>query len=310
MIDSRRKLPQAQGNLFSGGRPRAGPERIVSVSELTGELKGLIEGRFPRVSVRGEVSNFHGAWGASGHLYFTLKDDGACLAAVLFASDASRLKFALEDGLAVIARGRVSLYPRRGQHQLICESLEPEGAGALALAFEQLKQKLAQEGLFNPARKRKLPYLPRCIGVVTSASGAALQDFVRVLHERFPIPVLLAPVRVQGEGAAAEIAEGVQRLGASGLVDVVVVTRGGGSIEDLWAFNEEQVARAIAACPVPVVSAVGHEVDFTISDFVADWRCATPTDAAKTLAPVRDELLRALDKHRRHLRELALRQIS
>lgn len=309
MVDSRRKLPQAQGDLFSGGRPRTGPDRIVSVSELTGELKGLIEGRFARVSVRGEISNFRGAAG-SGHLYFTLKDDGACLSAVLFAREASRLRFGLKDGLAVIARGRVSLYEPRGQYQLICEALEPEGAGALALAFEQLKQKLAREGLFDPARKRKLPYLPRRIGLVTSASGAAIIDFLRVLHERFPIPVLVAPARVQGEGAAAEIAEGVRRLGASGLVDVVVVTRGGGSIEDLWAFNEEKVARAIAACPVPVVSAVGHEVDFTISDFVADRRCATPTDAAKTLAPVREELLRALDKHRRHLRELALRQVS
>ena len=305
--------PQAgvpQGDLFSQARPSA-PEgsRVLSVSELTRELKGLLEGRFARVSVRGEISNYRGP-ASSGHLYFTVKDAGACVSAVLFQREASRLKFAPRDGMGIVAHGRLSLYEPRGQYQIICDSLEPEGAGALALAFEQLKRKLAAEGLFAQERKRRVPLLPRRIGLVTSPTGAAIRDFLQVLHERFPLPVLLVPVRVQGEGAAGEIAEAVRRLGASGLVDVVVVTRGGGSIEDLWAFNEEVVARAIAACPVPVVSAVGHEVDFTISDFVADRRCATPTDAAKTLAPVREELLRALDKHRRHLGELARRQLS
>ncbi|HEY3449420.1 MAG TPA: exodeoxyribonuclease VII large subunit, partial [Myxococcales bacterium] len=237
------------------------------------------------------------------------KDQGATIAAVLFRNEAVRLKFKLKDGLAVVCRGRVSVYEQRGQYQILCDSVEPEGAGALALAFEQLKQKLLAEGLFDPARKRKLPAIPRRIGVVTSPSGAALRDFLRVLHDRFPIPVLIAPARVQGDGAAAEIARGIARLNRAG-VDVIVVTRGGGSIEDLWAFNEEVVARAIAASAVPVVSAVGHEVDHTIADFVADLRCATPTDAAKTLAPVRTDLLRQLSERRRHLRQMALRLIS
>ncbi len=282
--------------------------RIHTVSELTRELKGTLEGRFFQVAVRGEISNFRPA--ASGHVYFTLKDEGACLAAVLFRAEATRLKFKLKDGLSVVLRGRLSVYEARGQYQLICESVEPEGAGALALAFEQLKQKLSAEGLFDPERKRPIPFLAKRIGVVTSPTGAALRDFLRVLNDRFPIPVLLAPARVQGEGAAAEIARGIERLAESGLVDVIVVTRGGGSIEDLWAFNEEAVARAVASCPVPVVSAVGHEVDFTICDFVADRRCATPTDAAKTLAPSREDLARQLDKHRRHLGQLALRLVS
>ncbi len=193
---------------------------------------------------------------------------------------------------------------RAANTRIICDALDPEGAGALALAFEQLKAKLLKEGLFDPRRKRKVPFLPRRIGVVTSPTGAALHDFLRVLHDRHPIPVLLAPARVQGEGAAEEIARAIGRLGAARGVDVIVVTRGGGSIEDLWAFNEEVVARAIAASPVPVVSAVGHEVDVTIADFAADLRCATPTDAAKTLAPPRVELARALDQQRRHLTQI------
>jgi exodeoxyribonuclease VII large subunit len=298
-----------QADLFAArARPATPQARVLSVSELTRELKGAIESRFARVAVRGEISNFKAA--SSGHLYFTLKDDGACIAAVLFRADAARLRFGLKDGLSVIALGRVSIYEARGQYQVICESLEPQGAGALALRFAELKTKLAEEGLFDPERKRPVPFLPHRIGVVTSTSGAAIRDFLRVLHDRFPIPVLIAPARVQGEGAAGEIASGIERLSASGLVDVIVVTRGGGSIEDLWAFNEEQVARAIAASRVPVVSAVGHEVDFTIADFVADKRCATPTDAAKTLAPPRQDLARALDQQRRHLTQIALTQIG
>lgn len=307
------KRPQWPGGMRAGqfdlfARPTGGAaQRVVSVSDLTRELKGLLEGRFLRVSVRGEISNFKPA--ASGHLYFTLKDDGACIAAVMFRNDAARLRFPLKDGLSLVARGRITVYEPRGQYQLVCDQLEPEGAGALALRFEALKAKLAKEGLFDVARKRPVPFLPKRIGVVTSPSGAAIRDFLRVLHDRFPIPVLLAPARVQGEGAAEEIARGIQRLAASGMVDVVVVTRGGGSIEDLWAFNEEVVARAIAACPVPVVSAVGHEVDFTIADFVADKRCATPTDAAKTLAPPLDDLEKRLDQYRRHLAESARRSV-
>jgi exodeoxyribonuclease VII large subunit len=291
-------------DLFARPAARAPNQvRIWSVGELTRELKSAVEARFAQVAVRGEVSNLRPA--ASGHLYFTLKDEGACLSAVLFRAEGSRLKFKLRDGLSLIARGRISVYEARGQYQLICDALEPEGAGALALAFEQLKAKLLKEGLFDPRRKRKVPFLPRRIGLVTSPSGAALHDFLRVLHDRHPIPVLLAAARVQGEGAAEEIARAIARLGAAGGVDVIVVTRGGGSIEDLWAFNEEIVARAIAAAPVPVVSAVGHEVDVTIADFAADLRCATPTDAAKTLAPPRLELARALDQQRRHLAQIA-----
>ncbi len=290
--------------LFTG--PRAG-ERIKSVGELTRELKGTLEGRFASVAVRGEISNLRPA--SSGHVYFTLKDAQASLAAVLFKTEAARLRFRLADGQAVIARGRISLYEPRGQYQLICDGLEPEGAGALAVAFEQLKERLAREGLFAPERKRRVPFLPRHIGVVTSPTGAALQDFLRVLQDRFPIPVLVAPAKVQGEGAAEEIAAAIARLASREELDVIVVTRGGGSVEDLWAFNEERVARAIAASHLPVVSAIGHEVDFTIADFVADLRCATPTDAAKRLAPVREELLRSLEQRRRHLGEIALGRI-
>lgn len=295
------RAPQAVAPLPSGA------PRVVSVTELTRELKGLVEPRFSRVAVRGELSNYKPA--SSGHHYFTLKDQGATIAAVLFRNEAARLKFKLKDGLAVVCRGRISVYEQRGQYQVLCDSVEPVGAGALALAFEQLKQKLAAEGLFDPARKRRPPLIPRRIGVVTSPAGAALRDFLRVLHDRFPIPVLIAPARVQGEGAAEEVARGIARLNRAG-VDVVVVTRGGGSIEDLWAFNEEVVARAIAASAVPVVSAVGHEVDHTIADFVADLRCATPTDAAKTLAPVRADLLRQLSDRRRHLKQMALRLVA
>jgi exodeoxyribonuclease VII large subunit len=299
-----------QADLFGRSRAKAAPapaQAVLSVTELTRELKGLVEPRFARVAVRGEISNYKLA--ASGHHYFTLKDDGACVAAVLFRADAARLKFTLKDGLAVIVRGRVSIYEARGQYQILCDAVEPEGAGALALAFEQLKARLQKEGLFDPARKRPIPFLCRRIGVVTSTSGAALHDFLRVLNDRFPIPVLIAAARVQGEGASLEIARGIARLAAQG-VDVIVVTRGGGSIEDLWAFNEEPVARAIAASPVPVISAVGHEVDFTIADFVADKRCATPTDAAKTLAPARDDLLRSLEQRRRHLKQSVLRLLG
>ncbi len=296
-----------QFDLFA--RPSSGAQapRTVSVTDLTRELKGMLEGRFLRVSVRGEISNFKPA--ASGHLYFTLKDDGACISAVMFRNDAARIRFPLKDGLCLVARGRITVYEPRGQYQLVCDDLEPEGAGALALAFEALKAKLSKEGLFDVARKRRIPYLARRIGLVTSPSGAAIRDFLRVLHDRFPIPVLLAPARVQGEGAAQEIARAIERLARTREVDVIVVTRGGGSIEDLWAFNEEVVARAIAACPVPVVSAVGHEVDFTISDFVADKRCATPTDAAKTLAPPLVDLRDALGKYRRHLTEIERRNV-
>ncbi|WP_169788746.1 exodeoxyribonuclease VII large subunit [Vulgatibacter incomptus] len=285
-----------------------GPE-VVSVGELARRIKGSLEGRFGDVLVRGEISNLRQP--GSGHLYFSLKDASGSLRAVLFRGQARRLRFRPDNGQEVVARGRVSFYEVSGDAQLVCESLDPVGAGALALAFEQRKAKLAAEGLFDPARKRQLPFLPRRIGVVTSPTGAAIHDFVRVLHRRFPgIAVLVAPARVQGAGAADEIAAGIERLGARGDCEIVVVTRGGGSIEDLWAFNEEVVARAIAACPVPVVSAVGHEVDFTIADFVADLRAPTPTGAAERIAPVEDELRAALAVTRSRLARSARRELE
>ena len=278
-----------QFDLFGKRTPEQGP-RVYSVTELTREIKGVLEGRFPAVLVEGEVSNLKVP--GSGHLYFTLKDEGACLDAVLFRTEARRLKFQMQNGLSLVARGRLAVYEPKGGYQLVCDGVEPLGVGALQIAFEQLKEKLQKEGLFAEGRKRRLPFLPRRIAVVTSPSGAAVHDFLRVLHRRFPnLPVLIVPARVQGDGAAQEIARGIVRAAQQPRVDIVVVARGGGSLEDLWAFNEEVVARALAACPVPTVSAVGHEVDVTIADYCADVRAATPTAAAELIARVKDELV-------------------
>ncbi len=278
---------------------RARQPRVLTVSELTADLKALLEGRYASLHVTGEISNLRRP--SSGHVYFTLKDAGACITAVMFRSQARLLKFSIEQGLSVVVRARLSVYEPQGAYQLVCDSVEPTGVGALMLAFEQLKARLAAEGLFDSSRKRPLPRVPRRIGVVTSTAGAALRDFLRTLHRRFPnLPVLIAGSRVQGDGAASEIARAVQLLGTQD-VDVIVVTRGGGSLEDLWAFNEEVVARAIATSPVPVVSAVGHEVDFTIADFVADVRAATPTAAAELIAPVKSELAANLLAHQARL---------
>jgi hypothetical protein len=243
-------------------------DRIFSPSSLIAEVNSLLEQGFKNIHVEGEITN--ASTSGRGHLYFTLKDQNAALDCVMWASRARRLKFDAEDGLAVQARGSVTIYRQRGRFQLVVDALEPQGIGALQLAFEQLKAKLGAEGLFDEERKRPMPVLPRRLGIVTSATGAALQDMLKVLRRSAHIEVVVAPAAVQGEGAAAEIARAVDRLGASGLVDVIIVGRGGGSLEDLWAFNEEVVARAIAAAPVPVISGVGHEVDFTIADFVAD----------------------------------------
>ena len=289
-------VAQPEFDLFAKRRE----QRVFTVSELTRELKALLEGRFPQVLVKGEVSNLKVP--SSGHLYFTLKDADACIDAVLFRTEARRLKFAVQNGLSLLARGRLSLYEPQGRYQLVCDAVEPLGAGALQIAFEQLKQRLGQEGLFAPEKKRKLPFLPRRIAIVTSPSGAAVHDFLRVLHRRFPnLPVLIVPVRVQGEGAAQEIARAILRASTQPGVEVVVVARGGGSIEDLWAFNEEVVARALAACTVPTVSAVGHEVDFTIADYAADVRAPTPTAAGELLARVKDELVADLASRRARL---------
>jgi exodeoxyribonuclease VII large subunit len=257
------------------------PERqIWTVKELNARIRETLETGFFDLWVEGEISNLKAA--ASGHYYFTLKDADAQLRCVLFKMNARYLKFRPEDGLAVLARGRITVYEVRGEYQMIVEHLEARGAGALQLAFEQLKKKLAAEGLFDAARKRPLPLLPRRIGIVTSPRGAVIADMIRILTRRFPgIHLRLYPVRVQGEGAAADIAEGIEYFSRTKWPDVVIVGRGGGSLEDLWAFNEERVARAIASCRVPVISAVGHETDFTIADFAADLRAPTPSAAAE-----------------------------
>jgi exodeoxyribonuclease VII large subunit len=286
------------------------PERkIYSVTELSREIKGLLEGKFPDIWVAGEVSNFRAA--ASGHYYFTLKDAGAQLRAVCFRNQARYLKFKPQDGISVIARGRLSAYEARGEYQLLVELLEPAGLGALQLAFEQLKAKLAAEGLFAPARKKPLPLLPRTIGIVTSPSGAAIRDILRVLKRRFRnMNVLLYPARVQGEGAAPEIAEGIEYFNRHALADVLIVGRGGGSLEDLWAFNEEMVARAIAASRIPVLSAVGHETDFTIADFVADLRAPTPSAAAELAVRRKQDLMTELDHHARRMNQVLRLKLS
>jgi exodeoxyribonuclease VII large subunit len=256
------------------------PDRVYTVTELTQVIRLDLETGFPKIWVEGEVSNFK--LHSSGHRYFTLKDKDAQLQAVLWRSDGARLKFDLRDGQQVVCRGKISVYMARGQYQLVVESVEPKGKGALQLAFEQLKEKLRAEGLFDPARKRKLPLRPKAIGVVTSGRGAALRDILRTLERRQArVRVLIYPALVQGEGAADQIVAGIDFLSACDDLDVLIVGRGGGSIEDLWAFNEEKVARAIVRSPKPIISAVGHEVDFTIADFVADIRASTPTAAAE-----------------------------
>ncbi|HXG04019.1 MAG TPA: exodeoxyribonuclease VII large subunit, partial [Candidatus Binatia bacterium] len=263
---------------------------VLTVTQLTEQLRRTVEERFPAVWVEGEISNFR-LYG-SGHAYFTLKDEGAQLRAVMFRTRTRRLRFEPTDGLHVLAFGALEVYPQRGEYQLVVELLEPRGVGALQLAFEQLKQRLGAEGLFDAGRKRPLPRFPRRIGLVTSPDGAALRDMLRIIGRRFAgLSIVLAPCRVQGEGAAEEIAQGLADLNRLGGVDVIIVGRGGGSLEDLWAFNEEVVARAIAASKVPVISAVGHEVDVTIADFVADVRAPTPSAAAEMVAARRDELI-------------------
>jgi exodeoxyribonuclease VII large subunit len=259
---------------------------ILTVSELTHEIKDILEDKFPDVWVEGEVSNLRIP--PSGHIYFTLKDDFSQIRAVLFKMQARTLRFIPEDGLHLICRGRVSLYEKRGDYQLILESIEPKGIGALQLAFLQLKEKLEKEGLFDPTQKKQIPMIPRKIGIVTSPTGAVIQDMLNILERRFEnLHILLYPVRVQGEGASSEIAEGIRYFNKWTEVDVIIVGRGGGSLEDLWAFNKEVVARAIYHSKIPIISAVGHETDYTIADFVADLRAPTPSAAAELV--VRDK---------------------
>ncbi len=266
----------------------SGP-RIFGVAEIVRFARQAIEARFTDVHVEGELSGLKRS--VAGHLYFTLKDRSAQLDCAMFSREASRLAVQPADGMLVRCRGRLTIFEARGKFQLAVSAIELAGAGALALAFEELKRRLTAEGLFDAGRKRKLPFLPRRIGVVTSPTGAVIRDIINVVHRRFPVPILLAPTPVQGEGAAAQIARALQNLGEIPDVDVIILARGGGSLQDLWAFNDEALARAIARAPVPVISAVGHETDFTIADFIADVRAPTPSAAAELVVPVADDLL-------------------
>jgi len=275
--------------------------RVLSVWELTAQIKDLLESSFPTVWVTGEISNL--ARPSSGHCYLTLKDDRSQLRAAIWRNAAARLRFDLHDGLEVICRGHVDVYAPRGSYQLIVEHVEPRGIGALELALRQLRERLQREGLFDQSRKQPLPAFVRRIAVVTSPTGAAIHDFLQVLGRRWRgADVLIVPTRVQGEGAAEEIAAAVET--AARLVrpvDCIVVTRGGGSLEDLWAFNEEVVVRAIADCPIPTISAVGHEIDVTLCDLAADVRALTPSEAAELVAPASDELVGRLQQYQRRL---------
>jgi exodeoxyribonuclease VII large subunit len=290
-------LPFEEPEPEPGPPPAPAPpvRRVLSVSELNGAIRVLLEETFVEIWVEGELSNCK-VWN-TGHMYFTLKDRDAQVKGVMFRSALRYLRFKPQDGLRVIARAKVSAYEPKGEYQIICEHLEPEGVGALQLAFEQLKQRLSKEGLFDPRRKRALPALPRKIGVVTSLDGAAVRDIIKVLRRRYPnAHIIIRPTRVQGEGAAMDIARALQAIGRVQGVDVVIVGRGGGSIEDLWAFNEEVVARAIAGCPVPTISAVGHETDVTIADFVADLRAPTPSAAAEMVVARKDDFYAHIDR--------------
>ncbi len=270
-------------------------QHVFGVAEVNQLVKQLLDGEpmLQNIYVRGELSNYK--MYPSGHHYFTLKDADGALRCVMFRGQASRLRFRPENGMQVIARGRITVFPRDGAYQLYCDALTPEGAGDLAVAFEQLKAKLHAEGLFDPAHKKPLPRYPQRIAVVTSAAGAAVHDMIRILRRRYPIAkVILLPVRVQGAEAPPEIAGAIRYADRWKIGDVIITGRGGGSMEDLWAFNDERVARAIYDCETPIISAVGHEPDVTISDFVADARASTPSNAAEIAVPDQVELLRWL----------------
>jgi len=269
--------------------------RIYTVSQLTEAIQGLLEEQFGFVWVEGEISNFRAP--VSGHYYMVIKDDTAQMRAVMFRLQARYLRFLPEDGMKVIAQGKISIYAPRGEYQIVLDYLEPVGVGALALAFEQVKQKLAQEGLFDPAIKRPLPFLPKKVAVITSPTGAAIHDFLKIIRRRFAnIEILIVPVRVQGDQACEEIVAALDLVNRELTPDVVVLTRGGGSLEDLWAFNQEALARAIRRSRIPVVSAVGHEIDLTISDLAADVRAPTPSAAAELLVAEKEALLQRLNQ--------------
>lgn len=275
--------------------PRRRERRVLTVSDLTAHIRGVLEDAYSDVWVEAEISNCR-LWN-TGHMYFTLKDPGAQIKAVMFRSDVRALKFKPEDGLHVIVRGRLSVYEPKGEYQIVCERMEPHGLGALQLAFDQLKRRLQAEGLFDVSRKRPLPALPRKIGIVTSLDGAAIRDIIKVLGRRYPnAHLVIRPARVQGDGAASEVARGIRDIGKVPGIDVVIVGRGGGSVEDLWAFNDEAVARAIAGSPVPIISAVGHEVDVTIADFAADVRAPTPSAAAEIVVARKEDFCNHIER--------------
>lgn len=290
------------------------PADVLTISALTARIKSALEGEFGSVWVSGEISNLKRA--GSGHIYFSLKDDGACLGSALYRGVAVRVRFDPKDGMQVLARGRISVYAPRGEYQLAIEEMHPKGIGALDLALQQLREKLQARGYFDPARKKPLPAFPRTIALVTSPTGAAVRDMLELLARRWPVTrVVVIPVRVQGEGACDEIAAAIRtanRLHAAGTLrfDALIVGRGGGSLEDLWAFNEEPVADAIFASRIPVVSAVGHEIDVTISDLVADHRALTPSHAVTDLTPDRDAMLAGLTDLGDRLRSRLTRKLD
>ncbi len=300
-------MPDSNDDFFSAPAPAKQEARVLSVTDVTRSIRGLIEAAFDEVWVQGEVSNFRQQ--SSGHQYFTLKDAECQLACVQFARGGTwRKSVPLQDGMLVQARGRLTVYEARGQYQMVVSSVQAAGAGLLQAKFEALKRKLAAEGLFDEEHKRLLPKFPRAIGIVTSPTGAALRDMLNILARRAPwLRVIISPARMQGDGAAADVTaamDALHRLASEGSapIDVIVIARGGGSIEDMWEFNDERLARAIAASPIPVVSAIGHEIDFTIADFVADLRAPTPSAAAELIAPDTEEILRVLSQRAQVLR--------
>jgi exodeoxyribonuclease VII large subunit len=270
-------------------------ERLFTVSEVTREIRTSLEYDFSNISIVGEISNIRKP--SSGHVYLTLKDKNAQLQAVVFRNTANKIKFELKDGMEIISFGSITVYEPRGQYQIIIDQIEPKGIGALQLAFQQLKEKLEKEGLFDISRKKPIPFIPQKIGIVTSPTGAAIKDILNIIERRFAnVEILLYPVKVQGDGAAEEIAEAIVELNKLPDIDVIIAGRGGGSLEDLWAFNEEVVARSIYNSIIPVISAVGHEIDITIADLVADIRALTPSEAGELVVPQKDLLLNILEK--------------
>lgn len=288
-------------NDLTSDKRGAGAPQIYTVTQLNRDVRCWLENHYADIWVEGEISNLK--LHSSGHIYLSLKDESSQISAVFFSRFNQRLKFRIKDGLKVQVRGKLSLYDARGQYQFYIEAMEPQGLGSLQLAFMQLKEKLQTEGLFDPAHKKPLPPLPRTVGVVTSPTGAAIRDILNVLERRFcGLRILIYPVRVQGDGAASEIAQAIADMNRLGEADVMIVGRGGGSLEDLWSFNEELVARAIYQSQIPVISAVGHEVDWTISDWVADLRAPTPSAAAELVVQSRDELLARIEGLKRRIK--------